>query len=166
MLPTDPLCCHDIVSIRRNKPRFFRGGAAQPMTIRQLSAGPVVRSSGEIILCFRRSSERPSECMVLFSNQGRPPSFWLSQNKRSRAVKLTVLAIALALIGSVALAQPAPIGSSADFGNGAALNRGPVRTTGEDLDFRTDRSSRPRLAHPRQARCAKHRRRHVADYRH
>jgi len=81
-------------------------------------------------------------------------------------LKTIVLATAFAMISSVAFAQPAPIGSSADFGNGAALNRGPVRTTGEDMDFRTDRSSAPRLTHPRQAHFAKHRRRHVAEYRH
>jgi len=81
-------------------------------------------------------------------------------------LKAIVLATAFALTSSLALAQPAPIGSSADFGNGAVLNRGPVRTTGEDMDFRTDQSSAPRLAHPRHTRSWKHSRRHVADYRH
>lgn len=80
--------------------------------------------------------------------------------------KAIVLATAFTITSSLAFAQPAPIGSSADFGNGAALNRGPVRTTGEDMDFGTDRSSAPRLAHSRQALSAKHRRRHIADYRH
>ncbi len=79
-------------------------------------------------------------------------------------LKTIVLATAFAVTSSLAFAQPAPIGSSADFGNGAVLNRGPVRTIGEDLDFRTDRSAAPRLAHPRRAHFAKHRRRHVADY--
>jgi hypothetical protein len=60
--------------------------------------------------------------------------------------KTIVLATAFTVITSFALAQPAPIGSSADFGNGAVINRGPVTTTGEDLDFRTNRSSAPRLA--------------------
>jgi hypothetical protein len=81
-------------------------------------------------------------------------------------IKTVVLATAFAVTSSVAFAQPAPIGSSADFGNGAVLNRGPVRTIGEDMDFRTDRSSPPQLAHPRRARSMNHQRRHVADYRH
>jgi hypothetical protein len=55
-------------------------------------------------------------------------------------LKTIVLATAFAITGSLAFAQPAPIGSSADFGNGAVINRGPVTTTGEDLDFRTNRS--------------------------
>jgi hypothetical protein len=79
-------------------------------------------------------------------------------------LKTIVLATAVAMTSSLALAQPAPIGSSADFGNGAVLNRGPVRTSGEDMDFRTNRSWSPRLAHPRHTRFAKHRR-HVAEYR-
>jgi hypothetical protein len=41
-------------------------------------------------------------------------------------LKTIVLATALAVTSSIAFAQPAPIGSSADFGNGAVLNRGPV----------------------------------------
>ena len=69
-----------------------------------------------------------------------------------------VLATALAMTSSVAFAQPAPIGSSADFGNGAVINRGPVRTVGEDMDFRTNRP-----VYHRHARL--HRHRHVA-YRH
>jgi hypothetical protein len=77
-------------------------------------------------------------------------------------LKTIVLAAALAVTSSIAFAQDAPIGSSADFGNGAALNRGPVRTTGEDMDFRTDRSAQPRMSHHRQAHSMKHRRRHVA----
>jgi hypothetical protein len=81
-------------------------------------------------------------------------------------LKTIVLATALAVTSSIAFAQPAPIGSSADFGNGAVLNRGPVRTTGEDMDFRTDRSSPPRMSHHRQARYMKHRRQHVAERRH
>jgi hypothetical protein len=79
-------------------------------------------------------------------------------------LKTIVLATVFAVTSSLAVAQPAPIGSSATFGNGAVLNRGPVRTTGEDMDFRTDRSSPPRLAHPRQARSVRHPHRHVADY--
>jgi len=86
-------------------------------------------------------------------------------------VRTIVLATAFTVISSFALAQPAPIGSSADFGNGAVLNRGPVRTTGEDLDFRSDRSSPPRLAaRPRRARACtrnecftKNRRHHIAE---
>jgi hypothetical protein len=83
-------------------------------------------------------------------------------------MKLKTIALAgtLALSSGLAFAQNAPIGSSADFGNGAVLNRGPVRTTGEDMDFRTDRSSVPRLSHHRQARYMKHRHQHVAERRH
>jgi hypothetical protein len=78
-------------------------------------------------------------------------------------LKTIVLAAAVAMMSSLAFAQ-APIGSSADFGNGAVINRGPVTTIGEDLDFRTNRSWVPRPAHPRHTRFAKHRRRHVAEY--
>lgn len=74
-------------------------------------------------------------------------------------LKTIVLATAFTIVGSVAFAQPAPIGSSADFGNGAVINRGPVTTTGEDLDFRTDRSSR----HWQHARHAHNR--HFAEHR-
>jgi hypothetical protein len=80
-------------------------------------------------------------------------------------LKTIVLTTALTLTSSLAFAQPAPIGSSADFGNGAVLNRGPVRTTGEDMDFRTDRSSGARQWHHRQVHMMKHRRRHVAERR-
>ena len=79
-------------------------------------------------------------------------------------LKTIVLAIAFAMTSSLVFAQPAPIGSSADFGNGAVINRGPVRTVGEDMDFRTNRSSR--FAHHQHARFSKHRRPHLADYRH
>src|ERR1700729_4385903 len=91
-----------------------------------------------------------------------------SRNRRNQTVKLKtiVLATAFAVTSSLAVAQPAPIGSSATFGNGAVLNRGPVRTTGEDMDFRTDRSTAPRLAHSRHARPVRHPHRHVVDYRH
>ena len=78
-------------------------------------------------------------------------------------LKTIVLAGALVLSSTLAFAQNAPIGSSADFGNGAVLNRGPVRTTGEDMDFRTDRSSAPQMLHHRQAHYMKHRHRHVAE---
>jgi hypothetical protein len=89
-------------------------------------------------------------------------------------LKTVALATAFAAMTSLALAQPAPIGSSADFGNGAVINRGPVTTTGEDLDFRTNRSSASRSAarHRRARACAgdecfaKNRRRHVAEHRH
>jgi len=81
-------------------------------------------------------------------------------------LKTIVLAAALAVTSSIAFAQPAPIGSSADFGNGAVLNRGPVRSVGEDMDFRTDRSAAPRMSHHRQAHYMKHRRQHVAERRH
>jgi hypothetical protein len=81
-------------------------------------------------------------------------------------IRTMILAMAFAVTSSVAFAQPAPIGSSATFGSGAALNRGPVRTTGEDMDFRTERSTAPRLAHSRHAHFAKHRRRHIAEYKH
>jgi hypothetical protein len=80
-------------------------------------------------------------------------------------LKTIVLATAVVVSSSVAFAQPAPIGSSATFGNGALINRGPVRTTGEDMDFRTDRSSHARMGYPRHTRSMKHSRRHVADYR-
>jgi hypothetical protein len=82
-----------------------------------------------------------------------------------------VLATAFAMTGSLAFAQPAPIGSSADFGNGALINRGPVITTGEDLDFQTGRSYRaPSMRtemggermHYRHV-TRKHRHRHVAE---
>jgi hypothetical protein len=63
------------------------------------------------------------------------------------------LAAALALTSSLAFAQPAPIGSDATFGNRGMINRGPVRTMGEDMDFLTD----PRWA-PRQYRLVRHRR--------
>jgi hypothetical protein len=79
-------------------------------------------------------------------------------------LKTVGLAAGIALTSSLAFAQPAPIGSSATFGNGAVLNRGPVRTVGEDMDFRTDRSvsgSAPR--YHRQTRVMKSRRRHVAE---
>jgi hypothetical protein len=77
--------------------------------------------------------------------------------------KTIVLVAAVALTSSLAFAQPAPIGSSADFGNGAVINRGPVRTVGEDMDFRTNRSSAP---YHRQAHFVKHRHRHFAERRH
>ena len=88
-------------------------------------------------------------------------------------LKTIVLAAAFTIITSLAFAQPAPIGSSADFGNGAVINRGPVTTTGEDLDFRANRSYAPRpAARPRRARacaenkCFTKKRRHVAEHRH
>jgi hypothetical protein len=81
-------------------------------------------------------------------------------------LKTSAFVTAFVLSSALAFAQPAPIGSSADFGNGAVLNRGPVRTTGEDMDFQTNRVSAPLLTHHRHARSAMHRRRHVADYRH
>jgi hypothetical protein len=72
------------------------------------------------------------------------------------------LVAALTMTGSFASAQ-APIGSSADFGNGAVLNRGPVTTTGEDLDFRTNRAySSPRFVRHHR-RFVAHRHRHVAE---
>ena len=74
--------------------------------------------------------------------------------------KTLVLATSFVAVSSLALAQ-APIGSSADFGNGAVVNRGPVNTVGEDLDFRTDRSGWN--TYPRRAYIAKHRRGHVAS---
>jgi hypothetical protein len=46
-------------------------------------------------------------------------------------VRTLVLAAALVATSSIALAQ-APIGSAADSGNGAVINRGPVDTVGED----------------------------------
>jgi hypothetical protein len=77
--------------------------------------------------------------------------------------KTIALAGVLALSGTSALAQPAPIGSDADFGNRAFINRGPVRTSGEDMDFQTKRSWSPR--YHRHARSMNHRRRHVAERR-
>lgn len=79
-------------------------------------------------------------------------------------IKAVALATGFAAASSAVLAQPAPIGRSADFGNGALINRGPVRTTGEDMDFRTDRSWHPRVMYPRHARHMRHSRRHIADY--
>ena len=73
-------------------------------------------------------------------------------------LKTIVLATAFAATSSLVFAQPAPIGSSATAGNGAVINRGPVRTVGEDMDFRTNRSVYHRHAHL-------HRHRHDA-YRH
>ena len=58
-------------------------------------------------------------------------------------LRTTLLATALALTSTLAAAQtyePAPIGSDADWGNGAVINRGPVPTVGEDMDYRTNRS--------------------------
>ncbi len=80
-------------------------------------------------------------------------------------LKTFVLGIAFTLIGSAAFAQ-APIGSSADFGNGAVINRGPVPTVGEDRDFRTNRayspgfSARTRRARACAGRCSGKYRRH------
>ena len=51
-----------------------------------------------------------------------------------------VPAVVFTMMSSLAFAQPAPIGSSATFGNGAVINRGPVWTVGEDMDFRTNRA--------------------------
>lgn len=68
-------------------------------------------------------------------------------------LKTIALAMALTLASSLAFAQPAPIGSDATFGNRGMINRGPVRTTGEDMDFLTDRRWAPRhyrlVRHPR-----------------
>jgi hypothetical protein len=75
-------------------------------------------------------------------------------------LKTIALAGAFALTSTFALAQPAPIGSDADFGNRAMINRGPVRTTGEDMDFQNKRSWGPRYY--RHAHSMKHRR-HVAE---
>ena len=80
-------------------------------------------------------------------------------------LKAIVLSTAFVLTNSLAFAQPAPIGSSADFGNGAVINRGPVRTVGEDMDFRTDRSASPGWSRPRHAHVTKHRHRHLAQRR-
>jgi len=58
-------------------------------------------------------------------------------------LRTTLLATALAMTSTLAFAQtyePAPIGSDADRGNGAVINRGPVPTVGEDLDYQTNRS--------------------------
>jgi hypothetical protein len=92
------------------------------------------------------------------------PVFVLFPQQRNRTMKLKtiVLATAFAMTSSLVFAQ-APIGSSADSGNGAVINRGPVTTVGEDLDFRTNRSWAPRHAHPRHARFVKRRHQHVAE---
>ena len=74
-------------------------------------------------------------------------------------VKTIALATAFALMSSVAFAQwgggyapgpgvpqgsaAAPIGSSATFGNGAMINRGPDATPGMDRDFGYGRSAYP-----------------------
>lgn len=81
-------------------------------------------------------------------------------------MKFTTIVLAAATCGmmsSFALAQ-APIGSSADFGNGAVINRGPVPTVGEDLDFRANRSSwrSPSARHRRLH--AQRSRRHMAEH--
>jgi hypothetical protein len=90
------------------------------------------------------------------------PTFVLSNNGEVQMhFKTIVLATVFGATSSLAFSQPAPIGSSADFGNGAVINRGPVRTVGEDMDFRTSRSTR--LASPRRAHFAKHRHRHIAE---
>lgn len=77
--------------------------------------------------------------------------------------KTIVLATACSMISSLALAQ-APIGSSADFGNGALINRGPVTTTGEDLDFRANRSSSPRFATGHRRAYARRSHGHVVEH--
>lgn len=46
-------------------------------------------------------------------------------------VRTLIMVAAFAATSSLALAQ-APIGSAADSGNGAVINRGPVDTVGED----------------------------------
>ena len=76
-----------------------------------------------------------------------------------------VLATTFSLISSLAFAQ-APIGSSADFGNGAVINRGPVPTVGEDLDFRTHRSDSPRFAPHHRRIHARRGHSHLAEQRH
>jgi hypothetical protein len=87
-------------------------------------------------------------------------------------LKTAVLATAFTTISALALAQPAPIGSSADFGNGALINRGPLGSHSEDRDFRLNRAYAPPLVgQPYRARaCAgncfpKYRHRHVAEHR-
>jgi hypothetical protein len=77
-------------------------------------------------------------------------------------LKTIVLATAFAMISSLAFAQPAPIGSSADFGNGAVINRGPVGSHSEDRDFRINRAYGPRRAARPYLR---YRHRHVAEHR-
>ncbi len=73
-------------------------------------------------------------------------------------LKTMALATALALTSSLAFAQPAPIGSDATFGNRGMINRGPVRTTGEDMDFLTNRSQTNQSWAPLHYRYRKHRR--------
>lgn len=71
-------------------------------------------------------------------------------------LRTIALATAFALTGSLAFAQPAPIGSDATFGNRGMINRGPVRTTGEDMDFQTHRSWTPRHHHYTKHRRPRH----------
>jgi hypothetical protein len=90
-------------------------------------------------------------------------------------MRLTTIALATALttMTSLAFAQ-APIGSSADFGNGAVINRGPVPTIGQDMDYRTDRSyhpwpmhtwsTHPWSMHHRRAHATRYHRRHLAQH--
>lgn len=78
-------------------------------------------------------------------------------------LKTIGLASAFTLTTCLAFAQPAPIGSSATAGNGAVINRGPVTTVGEDLDFRTNRAYAPRWA--ARHRYARYRHRHLAEHR-
>jgi hypothetical protein len=88
-------------------------------------------------------------------------------------LKTIVLASALTVMSSLALAQTAPIGSSADFGNGAVINRGPVGSFSEDRDFRLNRAASPGWGarHYRTRACAyndcssKYRRHHLAEHR-
>lgn len=75
-------------------------------------------------------------------------------------LKAIVFAAAMTATSSLAFAQ-APIGSSADFGNGAVLNRGPVPSMGMDMDFRADRSASPSASRPRHV--VRHRHRRVAN---
>ena len=75
-------------------------------------------------------------------------------------LKAIVFATAMTATSSLGFAQ-APIGSSADFGNGAVLNRGPVPSMGMDMDFRADRSASPYVPAPHQV--TRHRHRRVAN---
>jgi hypothetical protein len=78
------------------------------------------------------------------------------------SLKTIALATALTTISSIAFAQ-APIGSSADFGNGALINRGPVPSVGQDMDYRANRSSWGPLYAPRHRHFTARRHRHVAE---
>ena len=76
------------------------------------------------------------------------------------------LATALAMTSSLAFAQPRlAVARTLETARCSIAGRS-ERSVRTWIFEPIDRSAAPRLAHPRQARSVKHRRRHVADYRH